>query len=499
MKKRILAILLAAIMTASLTACVNSTKRPDLGSNTGDSGTEGTQNRDPEVTDPVATVTWNDTNDFVYITKANLTLTPVETGKSSVKAGLMEYLSRRQVSSDNKRSIVEKDGTLYYVSNDYVSTEDLVGAKFTACEETMYVLEAVKMRLYASTNNSFSEAKGTLQVGQEVKVVAKGSSEGMNWCKIEVADEQTQQSVYYFVSAKYLTNDPNAGPIDYSQFFEECETPITMYVYNVADGQGVNLRTSPTADDNTNVAGGVMKDSAVTVLAKGTGDYASWYYVRVANPTVPGMSQTYSEYYVNAYYLTEEKTVLTLEELIEKYGFTAGEKTLYATGALNVRRTPGAVDKPTDDIIVTLAKKQQVKVVASGLYNDQLWSIIEFNTGTDQTPKLGYYFVSGSYEYLTTDPNGEVLPTLDGLLAENPSFSAITEKNVYANTPTYGFESITSNPQVSDAKLTITANTSFIAVAEGTRHGADWYIVRDGQGKFYFVFAEFFDDIQAAG
>jgi hypothetical protein len=52
---------------------------------------------------------------------------------------------------------------------------------------------------------------------------------------------------------------------------------------------------------------------------------------------------------------------------------------------------------------------------------------------------------------------------------------------------------------VDDEKVTIAASTSFVAVAEGSLHGADWYIVRDTEGKFYFVFAEFLDDMQAAG
>lgn len=496
MKKRMLAILLAAIMTASLSACVQSDKRPALDNPT-NSGTENNQVRDPQpdVTDPVQTITWSDVNDQVYIIKANTTLDPVEEGKTAIKANLMDLLDRKQVSSDNKKSIVEKDGVLYYVNNANLTDEDLTGAKFATCDEVMYVkVDVLNLRLYASSDNTLSPSQGSLKQGDAVKVVAKGEK----WCKVEVINPETQEPENYFLFLEHLSTT-NDGPIDYTQFFEECDPPVIMYVYNVADGQGVNLRTTPSVEDNLNVAGGVMKDSPVTVLSKGTGDYAGWYYVRVANATVPGMSQTYSEYYIKADFLTEEKPVLTLEELIAKYGFTAGEKTLYATGSINVRKTPGADEKPQDDVVAGLAKKQQVKVVASGLFDDQLWSIIELNLGTEQSPKIGYYFVRGSYEFLTTDPNGEILPTLDGLLAENTMFSVITEKTVYANTKTYGFDSIAKNPTVTDAKVTIEASTSYVAVAEGTRHGADWYIVRNTEGKFFFVFAEFFDDMQAAG
>lgn len=494
MKKRILAILLAALMTASLSACVQSNKRPPL-DNPGSSGTESNQVRDPDVTDPIVTVTWSDKNDQVFIIKANTTLTPVEEGKSPIKATLLEQLERKQISSDNKKSIVEKDGVLYTVNNDNITNEDLTGAGFAGCDEVMYVkhdVDVLNLRPYASSDNSISPSQGTLTKGDAVKVVAKGEK----WCKIEVLNPETQEPVYYFVSLEYLSVN-NDGPVDYTQFFVACDPTVVMYVYNVADGQGVNLRTSPSAENNTNVAGGVMKDSPVTVLAKGTGDYASWYYVRVANATVPGMSQTYSEYYINASYLTEEKPILTLEELIAKYGFTAGEKTLYATGSINVRKTP--VVEEGNIVLPGLTKGKQVKVVASGLVEGQLWSIIEHNTGTVESPKIGYYFVRGSYEFLTTDPSGEILPTLEGIIAEYPTFSMITEKTVYANTKTYGFDSIVKAPTVDDEKVTIAASTSFVAVAEGSLHGADWYIVRDTEGKFYFVFAEFFDDMQAAG
>ena len=76
MKNRILALLLAGLITASMASCTD-TKRRDEGLGTG--GTEQIQTKDPNTNqnngNPTGTITWQDVNEQVYVISDKLTLT----------------------------------------------------------------------------------------------------------------------------------------------------------------------------------------------------------------------------------------------------------------------------------------------------------------------------------------------------------------------------------------------------------------------------------------
>ena len=75
MKKRILALLLAGLLTASLASCINKTPRPDLNG----TGTEDEQTQEDTSTPPPSTqITWIEDNTTVYVIASSVTLTNVD-------------------------------------------------------------------------------------------------------------------------------------------------------------------------------------------------------------------------------------------------------------------------------------------------------------------------------------------------------------------------------------------------------------------------------------
>ncbi|MBR2019678.1 MAG: SH3 domain-containing protein [Clostridia bacterium] len=501
MKKRILALLLAGLLTASLAACVSSNKRPDDDTTDSGTGTEPDQTREEgTTTGEDSVILWEDAEGTLYVTVNNLTLTPVDSENSSLKVSMMDELTRVKISADDKRSIVEKDGVQYYVSNASVSDQDLLGKNFTAleAEKTMHVISPVQIRTYASTDNSFSTPIRLLAVGDTVQAVATGEACDMTWYKIKVVDPETEAISYYFVSAntKYLSEDPNGSTeVDYSEHFTACETPFVMYV---RDKMNLNLRSTPDADAD-NIIRSLTATTEVKILAMGKESYENWYQVKVADPKVAGMPQTYSIGYVNASYL--DPTNGSFEQLVAHYGFTAFNATMYATtDGLGVRTTPHIPgENATTNRIDDLMKKEQVQVVAIGDVENIPWCMIEREEGTGDNKKTVYLFVSANY--LTTDPNGEPMVSLEELLTRYPEFAKEeTESKVYATEKTYGFSSLTNTPPtVDNAKLTIESATELTLVAKGTKYDLSMYIVQDSKGAYYFVFAEFFSNSAAVG
>lgn len=484
MKKRILALLLAGLITASLASCVTSeNKRPNP--DTGD-GTEDQQTRVEETTEPPVTIVWVDADDSVYVTADNVSLTPVENGGEKVQAKLMDQLKRVKISSDDKRSIVEKDGVQYYASNTYLSTDDLLGKSFTSCDNVkMYALNTVKIRPYASIDDSFSAAIHTLQKGDEVTVLAEGkanSESTITWRKVKFVDSENNKTYEGFVSATYLSEDPNEEVGNYSKYFTACEEEN----WYVSGAEKLNLRSEPDAEIGTSVRV-IYKGDSVTVIAKGTETYSNWFYVKVANEKVEGLPQTYSKLYVNKNYLSQQKVELSLDELLEEYPtFEKETKTMYATSGLNVRKTPSITDE--DNIQYPgLSKQDQITVLATGTVDGKQWSIFEYSTGV-------YRFVRTSY--LTPNADGTPVVTLDSLLEENPEFSAVTVVTVYANQKAVG---ITSFDAASENKKEFALGAQVTKLAKGTKDGAEWYIVKDSEGGYYFVGAEFFDENQMQG
>jgi len=473
MKKRILALLLAGLLTTSLISCITTKPRPNPGLN---EGTETHQTMEDSETDSTVTVTWVEADKTVYVTSASITLTKTDGSNTSIKVNQLTELHCIKISSDAKRCIVEKDGVQYYASADNLTSEDLLGKTFTACNpsKTMYAKSAVNVRKYASDNGKYSSVIKTLAINDPVTVVAQGK----NWSKIKYDEEN-----YYFVYSEFLSDviveDPDNG--NYSEYFTDCSPTLKMYV----TATSLNVRKKP--NFNASIVANLAMNAEVTVLAQGTIDDTKWFMILVPDDIEEGQTQTYSIGYATAKYLSESKG--TLDDMLAQYPtFTkkTEPQTLYVSSdALFVRSTP-SFPTANDNIVATLQKKQAVKVVATGAAENNNWAMIELD---------GKYCFVG-YSMLTTDENGNPMPlTFEELLAKY-SFTECTEKTVYAKGTV---KCNTSPSNQNEPSKSLQAGDAVKVLATGTVSYTDWYLFQiDGDNTFYFAGASLFTDTAPA-
>lgn len=175
-------------------------------------------------------------------------------------------------------------------------------------------------------------------------------------------------------------------------------------------------------------------------------------------------TQWYKVSYQGAqYYVSRGRT--TEDDLGEKT-FTACDKTMYATSALNVRPYPslGSFSDP----IETLTKGDAVQVVSQS--SSTGWSKIQFKKNNTTT----YGFVKTSY----------LSSRSDGSKDYEEKFSAITEKTVYViveNTANLREEPYLPGDNYEGGTLVVgngvPRGTELTAVAEGTVDDVAWYKV----------------------
>ena len=484
MKTRMIALIMAGLMTASLSACVTTQQRP-----TPNGGTEAQQSKPNEDNKP-SVVTWTTVDETVYVVASGITLVNVDNATDTTTAKQLDALQRVSVGSNNQ-SIVVKDGKKYYAESKNLTNADLMGAGFQACEKTtMYATETVRVRKYATSDYAFSTTITTLKANDTVTVVAKGGK----WNKIEYV--QNGQTTYCFVWAACLSDTKVTDPNDLSQYgtVTPCD-PVTKYV----TVESVTLRKAPSVS-----ADGLywpVKDDAVTVVGTITVNGKLWskVWVEVA-PEKEGQSPVVKEGFIGPNCLSDSKgasSARTLADMLAIYDtFTKTETpiTMYvvldAEGkpntTLNVRSSP---DFPVNDkgeaanIVAALVSQNSVKVVATGYKSETFWAMIEYKEGE-------YYFVS--YSYLTSNESGEKAPlTLAQLLAAYPDFKACTEKTVYAKS-VVNCNSFPGNDDEPAKKLA--ANDAVTVVAEGNVLGLKWYIFRTSEGAHYFAAASMFTE-----
>ncbi len=490
MKKRILALLLAGLLTASLAACTSTDHRGD-GPQSG--GTEANQTKRPVVTTapPPAVVTWQDADDYVFVVDESVKLrvsTDTVTGAISVEGATK--LHRIKVSNNNVWSAVEYNGKEYYVATQSLTTDDLTGESFVTCTPTvMYINSPVNLRKYASSTAPISVSIKQLAFNEEVTVVAKGEK----WYKVKYTEEDASTS-YYFVFASYVSAEKVK---DHSEYFTPC-AETNMYV--IVDL--CNIRSKPVVDD-TSYVGSRKKGDIVVVVGTGTGDYEAWSRIKVADPVKEGDPQTYSYYYISNSCIsaTDPGSItdkMTLENFLKGFtGFTACEsKTMYllAEKSLYVRSTP--VFEGTDNLKDSLSSGKtefaSIKVVATGTADGIACYVIELAEGD-------FGFVSASSKYWTSNSNGTpAAPTLPEILQEYKSFEICEEKPIWAT----GKVNCYSAPKSSDTiPHTLALGDQVTVVAKGKEGTADavWYIIQLEDGTLYFAGATLFTTTQPAG
>lgn len=479
MKKRILALLLAGILTASMTSCFNRGNNPD---DTSGSNTEEVLTRAPgNESQTQAPETWTEVVDTVYTTTDNLTLrTDVNSNEGTIKVNKLVELKRTAYSK--KWSRVEYNGGVYYVSNSYVTADDIYGKTLTPCDATtMYVVtDGLNVRTLASSNDTISPSVGSLKLNETVTVIAKGDS----WCRIKYTEKDSSDTVERYVSTKYLAKQPYEDPDtkDYSAYFTSME-PTKMYV----TASAINLRKAPSV--NASIMDGLEKDDEVIVVAyakaipetvDGKETVASWYMVKVTvAPDKEGDPPTTAYYYATAKYISDKpgNTTLTLADMLEQYPtFSANSKTLYVCSeAANTRSTPSL--KNNDNITKTLKKKDQVKVVATGVYEDNNWCMIELQEGV-------FAFIGSST--LTTDPNGEPAPlSLEDLLIKYPQYQKVTTTVTLTAKSTVNC--YTSPSSAESVPLKLNAGDTVTLVAVPSNEDISWCVVQAANGNCYFA------------
>ncbi len=489
MKKRILALLLAGILTASLASCVTSRDRPE-GESTG--GTEEFQTRVDEPA-PVTPVTWVDVDETVYVVSSAMTLVSVENASTTVVVKQLDKLKRVKVGS-NKKDIVLKDNVQYYADHANLTTDDLMGESMVACADTvMYANSSANIRKYATSSYAFSTVIKTLQLNETVTVVAKGDK----WYRIRYTDGNL-----YYVFASLLSGEAVTDPNDLTKYPEFPELPeadrYTMYVST----HQLAFRKAPStrADEVEGVT--LKKEDSVIVIATAMVDGTEWSKVLVPKEAGEGTGAGYHVGFVASNCLSETKgggSAMTLDEMLALYDtFEALEAptTMYVkkgTDAgqpvinLNVRSTPAFPDKGAN-IVGSLSTKDSVTVVAIGDAAEVVWAMLDYGEGE-------YYFVS--YSYLTTDPEGDEIPlTLDQLIALYPAFQKCTEKTVYAtkqvncNTKPENQTNVTKKLEIGEA-VTV--------VAEGSVDYWTWYIFKTSDGKLFFAAHDVFTTVNPVG
>ena len=479
MKKRILAMILAALLTASMASCwAEGNNENPVG------GTEETQTQapnDPNPDNPVTNV-WQDANYSVYVVSPNLNLTQVSDASKTVKVPLMTKLFCKKTSST--KSIVEYEGVEYYATSEYLSAEDLLGEKFNPCNPavTMYATTGLQVRKYAIVD-SISSTTAQLTSGEAVKVVAMGDASGMTWCKIEY--EIDGETGTYFVSKKYLSDTQGTPGIDqdYEKYFEAC-AKTTMYV----TVEYVNVRKAPIDGEYVTTA---VKDSAWTVVALGTGDYEKWCMVEVEREVKEGDPKEYDYYYISLTCLSTvpESASQDLTQVLAKYpNFDPCDKTMYvAEDNLNVRLTP----ELGDNYAGALVRGNAVKVVAMGKdANNSKWAMIEVQkTADDNTTYTVYQFVSAIC--LSVNANGA--PDLDKMMAEyGDKYETVTEKTLVATQVANCYYTPNTSNTV-PYKLEAGAQVTLVAQAKSGGN-ATWCIIMLEDGSCYFAPSAYFTE-----
>ena len=476
MKKRILALLLAGLMTAALASCQATGNSNDTDGGTEDSQTiesttdNGNQN----------TVEWIKQEQTVYTTdsvKFRKTASP--TGETISTLPAKTELQSKRVSNTGWCE-VEYDGTIGYVSAKYVTDVDIVGNSFTPVdggEKTMYAnTTSLSIRLYPTTE-SFSTVKGHYNLNDPVIVVATNDT----WSRVKTSDGSL-----YYVNSKYLSDTKVVDINDESQYadkFTACAEPLTKYT----KGQ-VNMRKVP------HLKGDILEtlnNAEVKVLKTGTVDGIDWcYVVALIPPTKEGDTPREEKGYISATYLSETSVnaVITLEDVLANYaGFTklASAKDMYVlatTASLYARTSP--VFEGTENIADTLLSKQKISVVATGKYDGVNCCIIEMT----KNEKKAYYFVGSSH--LTTNVDGLPTVTLDDLTIKYPDFT-LCEKETVSATGVVNCYTIPENSKTPAHKLNTGDNVSLVAKQTGAYYN-NWWVIQTEDGSLFFVYKSLF-------
>ena len=225
----------------------------------------------------------------VYVTTNDLNLRTQPSTNGAIVARLAFGTKLERIGKNAAGwSKVLVNGNEYYVSSDYLTTEDVTGASFTLLEEPenkTVTADTLKIRTSPWMDEMDENVAGYLRKGDVVKCVAK-SPDGY-WYRIELTE-----GTFYYVGALYLSgyipgpivpdnpDDPDV-PERPTVTFTTLTEPVLMYAVNKSGG----VRVYGEPDNLTATVKTLTVGAAVRCVAVSTD--GTWYKVTFPeNPSV---------------------------------------------------------------------------------------------------------------------------------------------------------------------------------------------------------------------
>ena len=491
MKKRIVALLLAGLMSA--TALASCTAHQN-GNNP--NGTEPNQNPPTQTTPDPGTIvnppsiTWQDVDKSVFTIK-EVKLRKEANDTSTALVSIPKETELHCTKQSTSWYYVEYDGQQGYIFKASVTEANILGTDFVEVDggsKVMYVkTTTLNVRLYPSDNDNFSTKVGSFKLNDEVIVLATNGT----WARVQYSEGKT-----YYVSYAYLSETQVEDPDDvtkYEGLFTDVEGTPTMYVDNVSQ---VKFRKAPNASSSELLA--LSKGDAVTVLKAGVVDGKEWKYavVEIA-PKKPGDGITYVHGYISSDCLSYTNGEMTLDNLLTIYPmFVKTEVTtmyIVQEAAITIRSNPVFPEEGEDNSLSnpqsgkTPETIKSLKVLANGEIDGTNWLLVEYTKKEGETEKVIRGFIGGkALGYLTSDPNGKETVTLEDLMLKYPGQFEKLETPVAVTTN--GIANCYGTPAIANEPLKqLAANTSVTLVAKEKGSYPTWAVVQDAEGGLYFV------------
>ena len=506
MKKRIVALLLAGLMSA--TALASCTVRGN--NHTG--GTEPDQNPptsqttpDPGTTVTPPTITWQEVDKSVFtVNEVRLREEASNSGNALASIPKETELHCTKQSTSWYYVEYEKDGATLqgYVSKASVTEVNILATDFVDVEggsKIMYAnAKTINVRLYP-TDADFSTAVGSFSLNDEVTVLATNGS----WYKVKYVKNNEEKT--YFVSASCLNTEKVTDPDDdtpYKDLFTDVngETGVTKYIS--VEGK-VNFRKAPNTE--ASIIMSLSDGCPVTVLKTGTVGNMAWSYVVVKiEADKDGVPDEYKFGYISSDYLSDTTGDMTLDDLLTHYptfNKIEGGMMYYVLKetTITIRREP--VFPAEGEASNSLSNPQSgktpesikaIKVLATGEVDGTRWFIVEYVKKDGDKETLIRGFVGGkAIGLLTTDPSGNPTVTLEDLIIKYPQFTQLeTPKTVATN----GITNCYGTPDTTGEVLNqLAAGIELKLVAEETGAFTSWCVVETTDGKLFFVGKQFVD------
>ena len=482
MKKRLLALLMAGMLTASMASCVATGSQDTTG---------GSEDKNPIITTGGNNDKENPTEVWKTVDKTLYTFVsaPLRAEAKATGQLLVTLAAESEVHCTKQNaywSYVECNGQSGYVANESLTDVDLLAKTFEAVEggeKKMYVTtDNLNVRLYPASDKELSVSKvmATLKWNDEVTVVSNNGE----WSRIKITVNDATK--YYFVSSEYLDSAKQIDPNDETQWkhlFVDCDPTYDRYT----DGS-VNLREAPSLHTSVDYIT-LDPDTKVTVLATAQmTEESNWSYVKIEIPAQkPGDPATAKYGYINSRYLMNQPSTapVTLESVLALYdGFEklATEKTMYATQNVYFRSNPTNFKADyTANKVSVLAHKEAVTVVATGVYGEYNCCVFKYKVDN----KEGFYFILS--DYLTTDKNGTPMVTLDSLNIKYPAYTILDNAKTATVIDSVANCYLTPEPtETVPLELKQGDTVKVVALETGSPDNV-WCVIQTADGDLYFV------------